>query len=156
MSKKLLEYLINRQKELTHLRTEGSNWRDCDYLDGKISMIEEVKHFLRYNGNEEKSKIEMCAEVIERQDKEIERLKNIINALDTALTYHQELQKQSIVNEKDRYAWIKIAAYKEFTKRLKEKTETYIDENLFGERFERKLVSEEMIDNLLKEMVDNE
>lgn len=49
MSKKLLEYLDNRKKELTYLRAERTNWRDCDYLDGKIALIEEIKFFLRNN-----------------------------------------------------------------------------------------------------------
>lgn len=57
MSKQLLEYLTNRQKELTYLRAKSANWRDCDYLDGKIALIEEIKFFLKNNETDMKEYI---------------------------------------------------------------------------------------------------
>lgn len=84
-----------------------------------------------------KAKIKICAEVIERQDTEIEQWKEEANK-------YQKLWCIAV----DDIETAKAEAYKEFAEKLKEE---YCDIVLYG-----KIVTVNTIDNLLKEMVGEE
>lgn len=101
-----------------------------------------------------KAKIKICAEVIERQDKEIKELK--------------EKYAVDLAQMESEYYYIEVEAYKEFAERLKNKiintpfgidctgeTDEYRDGCLRGLVAKQHNVID-MVDNLLKEMVGEE
>ena len=92
-----------------------------------------------------KAKIKICAEVIKRQDTEIERLKTAFeNSQKTSKYWHEKCGE--LVEE---VQTAQSEAYKEFAERLKQKSEYY--EN--GQGWEGRICYEDDIDKLLKEMV---
>lgn len=96
-----------------------------------------------------KSKIEICAEVIERQDKEIERLKECPKCV---YEYDGEVAEycvQGPCSNLKTVEQIKAEAYKEFAERLEDYAEECINSGYDG-------IGKQDIDNLLKEMVGEE
>ncbi len=141
-------------KGLKRMSEEDPNGFSADVLDLINRQKAEV--------DSAKSKIKICAEAIDRQDKEIGRLKKRISDIKHTLfeqqAYTAELQNE-IVKLKDynenllaantalsnEILSAKVEAYKEFAKWLKErKTQSTMD---------KRICTNEMIDNLLKEMV---
>lgn len=96
-----------------------------------------------------KAKIEICAEVIERQDAEIKRVKECPKCV---YEYDGEITEYCIQGPCPNFKTveqIKVEAYKEFAEHLKEKW--------FDNHYDSPDVDfDEFVDNLLKEMVGEE
>jgi len=96
-----------------------------------------------------KAKIKICAEVIERQDAEIKRVKECPKCV---YEYDGEITEYCVQGPCSNFKTveqIKAEAYKEFAERLK----SYL---LLNKKGEMSVVSFENIDNLLKGMVGEE
>lgn len=86
--------------------------------------------------------VRKAEEEIACQQTEIERLQKEVNLV--------SIQFQDLQERTDE---IKAKAYKEFADKLEEKSETYIEDGIFGETISHKLISKEDIENTLTEMV---
>ena len=120
---------------------------DCPlYNDASPSCTEALKSYALDLINRQKAendcakaKIKICAEVINRQDKEIERLKGWEDVL-----------------KAEKHSLIKYTAYKEFAEKLKKELLAYRKKCRNALDNESVFVVDkvnQMIDNLLKEMV---